>query len=205
MPGWRDELPLLRASALQFALALALAVALLSGAAGKLVERQHELVQATALRDQAHGRYRDVESEIQDIRNFQPTYLLLQQAGLIGQERRLDWIESIKRIQRERQLLPITYEIEPQRPFADAPENDLGGFQLRGSKMSVQMDLLHELDLFRFLDDLRGQNFVAIERCRIQRNVAMAETPLAPRLSAACSLHWYTMDLPAPPVRLEQP
>ena len=68
----------------------------------------------------------------------------------------------------------------------------MGQYQLRGSKMQLHMDLLHEMDLLNFFDDLRQSGYFAVQDCALKRGGA-ASTGQTASLSADCSLLWLTL------------
>ena len=62
--------------------------------------------------------------------------------------------------------------------------------------MRVELALLHEEDLLRFLADLResGNAYYSVRSCRISRSgAAGAGTAIAPRLRADCSIDLITI------------
>lgn len=198
IPGWRDELHLLTAPARLCAGVLA-GAALLAGAASWNASRQADaLAQAAQVRGAAYGRFQNVESEKQDIAIYQPRFMELQAGGLIGDENRLAWIEAIKSIQGNRKLVSASYEIEAQQPIVFATPMALGDYQLRASRMRVELGLVHELDLFNFLDDLRGAGRFTVQDCNMKRTDAPAESLGVARLTANCTLLFLTLGNAAP-------
>ena len=155
-------------------------------------EGSQRLQRASVVRDTAFQRLRSVEQQQRDIAAFQAPFVALQERGLVGPESRLAWIETIHSAQQYRRLPSASYEIEPQQALA-APV-PLAGYQLRASRMQLHLGLLHELDLFLFLDDLRNAGAYTIEDCRIRCIPIPAGTPAAPRLLADCTLVWVTLD-----------
>jgi hypothetical protein len=153
--------------------------------------------QARQARNAARDRLAHAETEKLEIAAYQPQYAALRERGLIGEENRLDWAEAMRQIQEQRKLMPITYEFAPQQPVRLETAMDLGGYQMRGSRMNMHMDLLHEGDLFVFLADLRQRSFYTVQDCSIRRAASGPPTPLAPTLSADCTLNWLTL-APAP-------
>jgi hypothetical protein len=147
---------------------------------------------ATIVRDAAFQKLRAVEQQQRDIAQYQAPFLRLLERGLVGPEPRLAWIETIQSAQQYRGLPSASYEIEPQQAV-QAPMA-LGGYQLRASRMHLHLGLLHELDLFHFLEDLRTAGAYTTEDCRIKRIPAPASTAGAPRLTADCTLVWVTLD-----------
>ncbi|NHZ39615.1 hypothetical protein [Massilia aquatica] len=192
-PTWRDELNLIAAPA-RLCAGVLLGAALLVGAASWYRAQQAgELAQAAQVRATAAGRFQNVESEKQDIAIYQPRFMELQADGLIGDENRLAWIETIKAIQGKRKLVSASYEIEPQQALVFAAPMALGDYRLRGSRMRVELGLVHELDLFHFIDDLRAAGRFTVQDCKMKRTEAPAESVGVARLTANCTLVFLTL------------
>lgn len=192
-PTWRDELDLIAAPA-RLCAGVLLGAALLVGAASWYWAQQAgELAQAAQVRAAAAGRFQNVESEKQDIAIYQPRFMELQAGGLVGDENRLAWIEAVKAIQGNRKLVSASYEIEPQQALVSASPMALGDYQLRGSRMRVELGLVHELDLFHFIDDLRGAGRFTVQDCKLKRTEAPAESVGVARQTANCTLVFLTL------------
>lgn len=197
-PTWRDELALVAAPA-RLCAGVLLVSALLAGAASwHGAQQAAALAQAAQVRGAAAGRYQNVESEKQDIAIYQPRFVELQAGGLIGDENRLAWIEAIKSIQGTRRLVSASYDIEPQQALVFAAPMALGDYQLRGSRMRIELGLVHELDLFHFIDDLRGAGRFTVQDCNMKRTDAPAESIGVARLTANCTLLFLTLGNAAP-------
>lgn len=136
---------------------------------------------------------RRLQSEEQDIRIKISAYQGIVARGIVGPERRLDWVELIRDIQQEHQLLGLDYEILPQVVL---PQPNTG-YAFMNSTMRVQIPLLHEGDLLRFVNALqsRAPAFVRVRSCRIIRGTTQAasETSLPAQLQADCQLDWITL------------
>jgi hypothetical protein len=185
----------IRLSAISFALALTTAALAVGASRWCLQMRSADLAQAQQLRDAAFAKFSQVDQEIEEIRLYQPQFLQLRARGRLGAENRLAWTEAMRQSQEQRRLLPISYEIEPQQAFQLDPPALAGAYQLHGSLMTLHMDLLHEMDLFDFLDDLRAHANIAVRDCAIKRGtMAPQTTAVAPLLSANCTLYWLTLD-----------
>lgn len=193
VPYWLREFALIRRAAVMFVGALGIAAAAVFATNWYLDEARAQLGAALQSRDAARGRFINVETEKQDIRKFQPQFVALRDRGLIGEENRLEWVDAIRQIQQQRQLLPISYEIAPQQAIRLEANMSTGNYHLRGSRMNLHMDLLHEGDLFQFLKDLKARSFFAVQDCTIQRSQAGLGTTLSPTLSADCTLNWLTL------------
>jgi hypothetical protein len=189
---WRDELDLVRWPAAAFVLVLCAAAALIIVVGSMRRQQDESLDNARKIHVAANSRFHNVALEKQEIAVYQPRFLALKSSGLVGPENRLAWIEAVKQSQASRGLPSVSYEIEPQQVLA-MESFSLGDYQLHGSRMKLQLGLLHEGDLFAFLGDLRRAGSFSIQDCRIRRISVPAELPLAPRLQAECSLVWLSL------------
>lgn len=198
---WRDELPMLARPA-AILLAVAIGAALFVGASGVYrADQQATLEAALQARQLSAARIRDVATEKQDLILYRERFAQLQAAGLVGDENRLAWIDAVRRIQASRKLVSATYEIEPQQVLAAPASAATGQLQLRGSRMRLDLGLVHEGDLFHFLEDLRSAGMYSVQDCRVKRNDVPADAVGVPRLNAACTLIWLTLGAaPAKPV-----
>jgi hypothetical protein len=179
-------------------LSLALAVALLALGAACLVASDYYLDSAKKARDAARQsrvaaqeRVSKVSEEEREIRENLVHYEQMRRRGMLGEQSRLDWIESIARIKNDRKLLEIKYGIEPQRSLDYPGIVATGAADFVVSRMKLEMQLLHEEDLLNFLADLEasGGAYVSVRHCsvnRIERGAAPAATALQPRLRADC-------------------
>lgn len=205
LPAWLGELHLVRAALLCFALTLLASVLLLSLSAAYRMREAQRLYLAQHTRTAAATLFNHAEAEKQEIRAYEPQFLALRQRGLIGEENRLAWIDAIRRSQEQRKLLPISYDISPQQALPVPLPMVMGQYHLRGSRMRLQMDLLHEMDLLNLFDDLRQAGYFAVQACTLKRHGAAgagnanATEATAPALGAECELLWLTVNsVPVP-------
>jgi len=197
------EFSLLRNAVLVFLATLAVSLAAVFASSWHLRHAHFEEAAALLERDGARLRLAHAETEKEEIRQYQPHFVELRRRGLVGPERRLDWVEAIRQIQEQRRLLPLTYEIEVQQPYRLETALPTGDYALLGSRMVLHMDLLHELDLLNFLSDLRLTGTFAVQDCVIRRAAGAAPVAgvLAPTLNADCTLNWLTLTPVAAPGR----
>jgi hypothetical protein len=141
----------------------------------------------------AQERMAKVAEEEREIRENLVHYERMQQIGMVGEESRLDWIESIAKIKNARKLFEIRYIIEAQGSvdYPGVVATNAADFVL--SRMRLNMLLLHEGDLLNFLSDLQaaGKAHVSVRRCtvtRIERGAGPSPTSLQPRLRAECQV-----------------
>lgn len=199
VPYWVREFALIRWGVAALACGLAVGVAAVVYSNAQLRDASATRAHVQQVRDAAFARYADADNEKREIRAFQPTFIAMRDRGLVGEENRLAWLDAIRRIQEERRLLPISYEVTPQQPVTPDPRVATGDYQLHASRMALHMELLHELDLFNFLEDLRTRGYFTVQDCAIKRLAAGGQANAA-ALTADCTLNWVTLTpgTPAP-------
>lgn len=188
----KDDFPLIRKAFIVLIASLLLSAALVGAGRTIRLKQQDDMTQAQVQRNDANNKLRQAENDKQEIQDYQPRFVTLRERGFVGEERRLDWMEQIQHIRESRKLLPITYEISAQQVFQVGPEVSIGNLELRGSKMKLQMGLLHEGDLLNFLDDLKHKGFYTVQECKVKRAGAEPESAHLP-LAAECVIYWLTL------------
>jgi hypothetical protein len=189
----RDDLKRLR-------MPLAVAIILLVLGAASLIASGYYLDEARTAQDAtrltrvaAQERVLRVAEEEREIRDDLVYYEQMGQRGVVGEQSRLDWIESIARIKNDRKLFEIKYNFEAQRPLDYPGLVATGAADFVVSRLKLDMLLLHEGDLLNFLTDLQAgiKAHVSVRNCavtRIERGAAPGATTLQPRLRAECQV-----------------
>jgi hypothetical protein len=160
-----------------------------------LARANHALAGAQAERRQAAERLARISEEEREVNQKLDVYRRLQALNILGEERRLEWADAIARIRTQRELLDLSYRVDRQKLLLSAPGKP-GNVDLFASTMRVQLALLHEGDLVRFLADLResGNAYYAVRRCALTRTgQAATGTSITPRLRAECEIDLVTM------------
>jgi len=185
----------LAVSAVAFVLLLAAGVALLWTSRHSLAQQHRRLAAAQADRRHVAERLLRIAHEEREVRDHVELYQRLKDLRILGEERRLDWIEALTRIRAEHGLLDLRYQVEQQKvlkTLAGSPS----GLELRSSSMNVELALLHEGDLLRFLEDLRnsGNAYYSVRQCTITRAAPAPSTgSIAARLRGACQIDLITL------------
>lgn len=192
-PWWLRDLRHLRLAALVFAVTAGGALAAVAGTRLLWHEARARQLTAAQARELARHQFALVEQEKRDIALFQPIYRQLLARRLVGTENRLDWLDVLRQLQEQYHLPPIAYDITPRQPVVVSPAMDLGRYRLYTTRMRVQMDLLHEGDLFALLSGLRAQGHSTVQECTLKRPASAPNTPLAPTVTATCTLNWITL------------
>lgn len=198
-PFMRDDFPLIKKSVITLGICFGAALFLYASSKFALSFMQQKQQLAQQQRDQVRTQLQEAENEKREILNFQPKFVQLKARGVVGDEKRLDWIDAIRKIQDQRNFLPINYEIFPQQVFVADPALPIANLEMRGSKMGLTMKLLHEMDLFNFLQDLHSYGFYVPLACNINRIGPTEENPQPTGLAADCTLLWVTMKEKAAP------
>lgn len=159
---------------------------------GNLAEQSRK--QVLAQQAESRSRLARANQDEQEIRAKITRYREIIEQGRTAPERRLDWVETLRRIKDQRQLLELEYEIAPQRAL-DSKNVLSGGYSFLVSPMKLELAMLHENDLLGLLSDLSSQvqALVSIRRCRIERLPHGAPQHAGATLKADCDVDWITL------------
>ena len=169
--------------------------ALIWSSGGALRAAQGQLATAQTERRQNSERLARISEEEREVKEKIDLYQRLKQLNILGGERRLEWADAITRIRKERELLDLRYVVERQRLLASLPGKP-ANVDFYASTMKVELALLHEEDLLRFLGDLRqsGNAFYSIRRCALSRTGQSGTgLAIAPRLRGECEIDLITI------------
>jgi len=148
------------------------------------------------LLNQARQKYQSSGLEKETIIQYLPKYNELLASGFIGEERRIEWIETLRQIHAQHKLFSIDYSIGLQERYKPSFLPNLGNFRLNRSVMSLKLDMLHEGDLLALLDGLHEQTTPFIVRdCEIKRPIgAVVNTKnITSNMQANCEIDWLTL------------
>lgn len=146
---------------------------------------------------EARNRLHKSGDEKDRILRYRADFLALQQRGLIGEEQRINWVDALRAASLQLKMFGVNYQIEAQQAYQSPAVTDAGPYRLRQSVMKINMGLLHEEDLPRFmtaLADLQAGFFI-LRECDLQRQGSARKeaTGVQPHLNADCSLAWLSM------------
>jgi hypothetical protein len=153
------------------------------------------LVAARAERQQAREKLDRIAEEEREVKEKIEVYRRLKDLGIIGDERRLAWVDAMARIRASRELLDLRYLVERQKLLYSVAGKP-AGVDFNSSTMKVELALLHEGDLMGFLADLRnsGNAYYSVQKCAITRTgAASTGANLVPRLRASCAVDLITI------------
>jgi hypothetical protein len=183
---------------LPLALALVLAAAgagLIWSANTALAAAKQQLAAAQADRRQNSEKLARIAEEEREVNQKIDLYRRLKGSNILGEEQRLEWADAMTRIRTQRELLDLRYSVERQRLLVSAPGKP-ANVDFYSSTMKVDLALLHEEDLLRFIADLRqsGNAFYSVRKCDLARTgQAVTGATMSPRLRAACEIDLITI------------
>jgi hypothetical protein len=189
---------ILRGTLIGFTLCVVIAGAMVSASLyfKQSMEREYR-VHHSRFRD-ASQQYLAVDEEERIIEEFYPDFVRLYRAGLIGPERRLSWLEALRKAGPAIRMPELNYKLDARRVWQPDFQLALGSYTLHASTMNLSLGLLHEGDLlalFALLDrDALGQ--YSVRSCELR--APEGEITLDPRavnIRTECKLDWLTIDL----------
>ncbi|MCK4708993.1 MAG: hypothetical protein KAU21_10290, partial [Gammaproteobacteria bacterium] len=119
----------------------------------------------------SHRKYSKLVKDIDLIYLYTQSYKDYKKSGLIGPERRLSWIETLESVNDVLKLPRLSYALEPQQEFKRPKLTIDPKIKVSSTPMELNIDLLHEEDLFAVFEGIRGNidNLFTIDSCNISR------------------------------------
>lgn len=163
---------------------------------GVLIEAHQSKITADREWSEAHRKLERTKSEKEDLQGYYHQYQNLVEQNVIGQERRLDWIEAIEKIRNKLNIFSVKYKLEPQETLNFETGTASNSFDLHRSNMTLDFSLLHEGQLLNFLDTLskEAKGMYLLESCTLTRNDFVRQLRFIPNLQAKCTLGWITLN-----------
>jgi len=181
---------------LQWYALLAIVAIALAGVAGwwslgSTGKARFERDAAAKQKTQIEQRLGQVRTEEQDIKTRTLQFQQMEVAGMTGPEKRLDWTEMLRELQRQLRLPGMTYEFGPQMPLESSPGP---GYAYHSSQLKIQLRLLHEEDLLNFIAQLQreAKAMVLVRHCKLARLPGGNQADGA-QLLAECAMEWVTL------------
>ncbi|MEM7026667.1 MAG: hypothetical protein AAF410_00395 [Pseudomonadota bacterium] len=144
-------------------------------------------------------RYLDIDQEEQLLLDYYPRFVKLYNKGIIGKEKRLNWIEALRQSGESVNIPSLRYSIESQSEFSPTYPVDYSGFKLYSSEMQLVLGLLHEGDLFNLLSELsvNAKGLFTVDECIIRRSSdeLKFEKDMV-NVNTICTMQWITINLP---------
>jgi hypothetical protein len=182
-----------------FILAVIVAVLMAIAANRYQATQKNEYEQSLATLQLTYREYNGLVNDIDLLEQYRTLFVGYKSTGLVGDERRLSWIESLKRTNAKVRLPLMRYQLRPQEKFERPGLTVKKGVKLSSAPMMLNMDLLHEEDILTVFETLRLsiKNLFTIDSCMLSRKGAVGGTLDTQRanLSANCVIRWLTIDV----------
>ena len=145
-----------------------------------------------------HKLYSNIINDIDLLDQYRSLYSEYKSSGLVGEERRLSWIETLESTNEVLRLPTLTYNLNPQEDFKRPGFKLKRGVAVMSSPMDLTIGMLHEEDLFALLEGLRLsiQNLFTVDSCSIVRASPVdrsLDTKKA-NLRTLCTIRWVTIN-----------
>ncbi|MGE0485212.1 MAG: hypothetical protein AB7Q81_13810 [Gammaproteobacteria bacterium] len=152
-----------------------------------------------------HRRFRDasqqylaVDEEERIIDEFYPQFVRLYRGGLLGRERRLSWLETLREAGAALRVPELNYKLNAQQAWQPDFDIALGAYTVHASTLDLNLGLLHEGDLVRLLGilDEHAQGQYTVRQCALRSDGRTLDLdPSAINVRSECKLEWLTLDL----------
>lgn len=162
-----------------------------------------ELRQARNELNEVRDSVAKIEEEESTIIEYIGRYEQLAEDGVVAEEDRLEFQETMAELRTEFSLFPVTlsFAVQTALPLEYSDDVDDPGrpIILHSSLVDISMPLLHEDDLSRLLSALLARpGLLQPLTCSLSANrrPTAGYIYLSQHFEAACSLQWYTLLLP---------
>jgi hypothetical protein len=160
-------------------------------------QREEYQVAMSTLRS-TYQRYSNLVKDIDLLDQYRNLYSEYKSSGLVGDERRLSWIESLGLTNEVLRLPILTYSLNPQEDFTRPGLKVQRDVLVKSSPMNLSIGMLHEEDLFALLEGLRLsiQNLFTVDQCSIARQGSVNSSLETKKLNlrSQCTIRWVTID-----------
>ena len=140
--------------------------------------------------------YDALVTQRQIVNRYHRQYQRLNELGFIGQEDRLDWVETMRTTSESLKMSRLSYSIDPQLTATAPVKSILGGdnFEIRVSKLQLEMGLIHELELLQFFDELQksAPGLLKVDTCKLTYT-GDPQDHSADSLTASCAVQIFSL------------
>jgi len=139
------------------------------------------------------SRINDSIQNNQIIEQFESNFIKLVEQGVVGEEERLNWFETVQATAKRRGMPLVKYSISSRTLLKDKEiKRAYPGIDVFKSTMTLNINMGHEGDLFALLNDLeKAKGLFAVDKCDIKRILQKKEGSVN-NMQAYCELGWYT-------------
>lgn len=154
------------------------------------------LVTARSAMNEAQLQLASVQQELHTLQHYLPFYKNLIDHHIVGEEQRLEWIETLEGIQSSLHLPALQYHFNAQHKLPAPAGTSLANHKLRTSPMALDAYVLHEGQLIATLNaiDQRIVGLPLLRGCEMKQGLGIGNA----RITAHCQYDWVTLAPGAP-------
>ena len=145
-----------------------------------------------------HNLYKNMVNDLDLLEQYRSKFGAYKSSGLVGEERRLSWVESLESTNDVLKLPVLTYKLLPQEKFVRPGFKAKRSVDVKSSPMELNLGMLHEEDLFAVLEGLRLsiKNLFTVDNCEFRRlsSVEKSLDTKKANLQADCVIRWVTIN-----------
>jgi len=161
--------------------------------------KMHEgYMQSVSTLKTTHDLYKNMVNDLDLLEQYRSKFGAYKSSGLVGEERRLSWIESLEGTNDVLKLPTLTYNLLPQEKFTRPGFKIKRHVDVKSSPMKLSMGILHEEDLFAVLEGLRLsiKNLFTVDSCVFDRvsDVGVSLDTKKSNIKAECVIRWISID-----------
>ena len=134
------------------------------------------------------------------LETFETRFTALQKSKIAGEEDRLSWVDSLSNIAKNNKISYLKYKIDKQEKISsNTLSSSYPDIDVFKSTMTLNMQLLHEGDLYTILNklDKTAKGLFDVQSCTIAKNLSnnipLLEKESDKNFASVCVLNWYTM------------
>lgn len=193
----RDATAAMRSGLLSLAIAGAISMLVLVSVGYLHFSHARGFAAAETAFKQTLNRQQKAQRDSETVRDYLPRYQQLVTRGLfVAEERRLQWVETLRHASDQLRMPSIQYKILPQHTYAPdfLPIN--GDYEIRASDMQIVMQTLHEGDLFSLLTtlDQTAPGLFHVTECNLDRLTERTHVDAQiANVAIDCNLRWFTI------------
>lgn len=146
------------------------------------------------------AKYELAKKNTEILKKYKSKYSRLKSKGVIETEDRLSWVKGIELAVNKNLISSVQYKINKQEKYKDAGlSQSYPDIEVFISGMTIEMDLLHEGDLYAFFNELQKnvKGFFEIKSCDLSIPGKPLESILDSisdsNMKAKCHVNWYSI------------
>jgi hypothetical protein len=145
-----------------------------------------------------HKKYQNLVKDIDLLEQYTVKYTDYKASGLVGGERRLSWIESLRATNSVLKLPKLSFTLQPQEDFERPKLKVDRNVEVKSSPMELDMSLMHEEDVFALIDGLSSNisNLFTVDSCSMTLQGAIGKSfdTKKANLNSTCVIRWISID-----------